>query len=90
MGGNERGLPPVGQDVGVSVPVGLQPAADVADVGHPGPVPARSGQLLADPSFDRVPVEDGPVVCGAVGVELSSDTRSGRCRRSPSSALNAR
>ncbi len=70
VGGHERGLPPVGQDVGVTLPMGLQPPADVADVGHPGPVTPRAGQPLADPSLDGVAVEDAAVVRGAVGVEL--------------------
>ena len=39
VGGHELGLPPIRQDVGVAVPVDLQPPAQVADVGHPRPVP---------------------------------------------------
>ena len=69
VGGHDRGLPPVGQHVGVRVPVDLEPPADVADVGHPRPVAARVGQLLGHPSLDGVAVEDGPAVGGAVGVE---------------------
>src|SRR6185312_3167482 len=71
VGGNEPGFPPVGQHVGVGASVGPQPPAEVADVGHPGPVPAGPGQLFAHPSLDGVAVEHGPAMAGAVGVELT-------------------
>ena len=69
VSGDEGGFPSVRQHVGVGVAVGLQPPAGVADVGHPGAVGARGGQLRADPAFDGVTVEGGPIVGCAVGVE---------------------
>lgn len=61
-GRDERGLPPVAQHVGVRVPVGAQPAAEVADVGHPGPVPAGTPpQLLEHLSFDAAAVSPATV-----------------------------
>src|SRR5438309_7269596 len=59
------------QHVGYDGSCCLMPPAAVADVGQPRPVPARSGQLSAHPSFDSVLTEDGPVVLAAVGVEPS-------------------
>lgn len=66
---NERGLPLVGEYVGVAVSVRLKPPTDVADVGHPQSVSARGRQLRGDPSFDGLAVENGPIVGSAVGVE---------------------
>ena len=44
MGGHERGFPPVGEHIGVRERVHRQPAAEVTDVGHPGPVAATTLQ----------------------------------------------
>src|SRR6185437_397198 len=46
------------------------PAADVTDVGHPGPVTATPLQLNTDPAVNGVLVEHRAVMGGTVGVEL--------------------
>ena len=75
--GNERGFPPVRQHAGVVMAGGLQPPAEVADVRHPRPVPARAFQPGCHPAFDGALIKDGPAVLGAPGVELLQvpDTR---------------
>src|SRR5580698_6543486 len=49
---------------------GLQPPAEVTDVRHPRPVPARAFQPGSHPAFDGALIKDGPVVLGAPGIEL--------------------
>ncbi len=55
--GDDGGLPPVRQHVGLGVSVRLEPPSEIADVRHPGAVTARSGQLIGHPSLDGVAVE---------------------------------
>jgi hypothetical protein len=66
----ERGFPPVRQHAGVVMAGGLQPPAEVADVRHPRPVPARAFQPACHPAFDGALIKNGPAVLGAPGVEL--------------------
>ncbi len=68
--GNDRGFPPVGEHVSLRDPVHRHPAADVTDIGHPGPVAATTLQMNTDPAFNGVLVEHRAVMGGAVGVEL--------------------
>ena len=70
VGRDEPGFPLIRQHVGIAVSVRGKPPAEVADVGHPRPIAAvRVRQLRGDPALDGLPVEDPPIVGGAVGVE---------------------